>query len=63
VAFLNENGDIIVGHSGNLSKLDFSNYKDKPDRSFLPLEIESGKTEKEMLQEKSKKYSGPNVSD
>ena len=31
VAFLNEQGDIIVGHAGNLSKLEYSKYKDKKD--------------------------------
>jgi WD40 repeat protein len=27
--FLNEQGDILVGHSGNLSRLDSENYMDK----------------------------------
>ena len=31
VAFLNEQGDIIVGHAGNLSKLEYSKYRDKKD--------------------------------
>ena len=61
VAFLNQQGDIIVGHAGNLSKLEYSKYKDKKDNS--PLEIEPGKTEKEIQVEKIRKYSGPIVSD
>jgi hypothetical protein len=36
-------------------------YKDKADRS--PLEIDSGKSDKEMQKEKIRKYSGPIVKD
>lgn len=61
VAFLNHQGDIIVGHAGNLSRLDYVNFKDKKDKS--PLEIEDGKPEKEVKIEKIRKYSGPIVSD
>jgi WD40 repeat protein len=34
VAFLNQQGDLIVGHAGNLSRLDFNKYKDKKDPSL-----------------------------
>ena len=61
VAFLNDKGDIIIGHAGNLSRLNYAKYKDKADKS--PLEIESTKSEKEKMQEKIRKYSGPIIKD
>lgn len=59
VAFLNQDGDIIVGHAGNLSRLEYTKYKDTRDKSKPDVEI--GKSEKDMLVEKIRKYSGPEV--
>jgi hypothetical protein len=53
VAFLNPQGDIIVGHSGNLSKLEYKTYKDEAE----PAQLEDEKDEKLAVQ----RYSGPNV--
>ena len=54
VAFINTEGDIIVGHSRNLSKVEFRTYRDLPDPVILDENDQDNRLE-------VSRYSGPLV--